>query len=386
MTSDLQVLDVLLAGPATRPEIAAATGLSKPTVSDAIRRLQQAHLVRAAGQRHGTRGRSPTAYDLATDAGYVVGLDIGGANLRVLAADLRGGAIATGARPTQPRGGAAVAAQAIALLGEVLDAHGLDRDRLLGLGVSAPGVIDPETSRMSQCYNIGQASEFDLLSLIVPHFAARVRLDNNVNCAAHGERRRGHAAGVPTFAFVSVGAGIGMGAIYEGRVLRGRRGAAGEIGYLPLGPDPFAPGHRRRGGLEDEASASGMLDAAARQPGWPDGPPGSVQALFALAEAGVPAAQAIVDREARLLAMAVASVCTVIDPHLVVLGGGIGSNRLLLSSTREAVALLCGDPPPLRTSALGAEASVYGAMEMALDLAHDELRRRASANGGIAIR
>src|SRR5436190_2258284 len=108
-----------------------------------------------------------------------------------------------------------------------------------------------------------------------------------------------------------------------------------------------------------------MLDAAARQPGWPDGPPGSVQALFALAEAGIPAAQAIVDREARLLAMAVASVCTVIDPHLVVLGGGIGSNQLLLSATREAVALLCGDPPPLRTSALGAEASVYGAMEMA---------------------
>src|SRR3954469_8187737 len=70
-------------GPITRPEIATATSLSKPTVSAAVSRLEHAGLVRAAGRRAGQRGRNPLAYVVSSRAGFVVGADIGGTNLRV---------------------------------------------------------------------------------------------------------------------------------------------------------------------------------------------------------------------------------------------------------------------------------------------------------------
>jgi predicted NBD/HSP70 family sugar kinase len=199
-----------------------------------------------------------------------------------------------------------------------------------------------------------------------------------VNCAARGEQRHGHAQGVPTFAFISVGAGIGMGLVYEGKVLQGRRGAAGEIGYFPLALDPLAPEHRRRGALEDQAAGPGLLDSAARRPGWSGPPPSSVRELFALAACGVEPAVAAVEREAELLGMAVATVCAVLDPHLVVLGGGIGSNQLLLDGVREIVDRIFPTPPQLESSKLGPEASLYGAADIALDAAHRELLRRAA--------
>jgi predicted NBD/HSP70 family sugar kinase len=379
MTSGVQVLQTLLdSGPQTRPEVAAAVGLSKPTVSDAIRRLEAAHLVRATGQRHGARGRSPVAYDLAPDAGYVLAADIGGANLRVMACDLRGERIASLTRPTEPLGGKAVAAQVVDLLHALLAGAALDPSHILALAVSTPGVVDPETAEVSLCYNIGQTEAFDLRSLLTAHFPVRTVLDNNVNCAARGEQQRGHARGVPTFAFISVGAGIGMGLVYEGKVLHGRRGAAGEIGYFPLALDPFAPEHRRRGALEDEASGPGMLDAAARRDGWPDSPPASVEELFALAKDGVAPALAVIEREAQLLGMAVATVCAVLDPHLVVLGGGIGANHQLLAGVREVVENLFPTPPQLESTKLGREASLYGAADIALDVARRELLQRAA--------
>src|SRR5947209_8526447 len=102
-------------GPITRPEIAAATSLSKPTVSAAVSRLEQGGLVRAAGRRAGQRGRNPVAYTVSSRAGFVVGADIGGSNLRVAAADLFGEPICDLKRPTAKESGRAVGVRTLAL-------------------------------------------------------------------------------------------------------------------------------------------------------------------------------------------------------------------------------------------------------------------------------
>src|SRR3989440_9235093 len=98
-------------GPITRPEIAAATSLSKPTVSAAVSRLEQGGLVRASGHRAGQRGRKPVAYVVSSRAGFVVGGDIGGSNVRVAAADLFGESICDLKRPTAKERSRAVGAQ-----------------------------------------------------------------------------------------------------------------------------------------------------------------------------------------------------------------------------------------------------------------------------------
>src|SRR6478736_2107120 len=249
-------------GPITRPEIAAATNLSKPTVSAAVSRLEQGGLVRAAGTRAGQRGRKPVSYVVSSRAGFVVGGDIGGSNVRVAAADLFGEPICDSKRPTAKNGSRAVGVQILEMVSEVIDKAAAVHGPPLALGISSPGIVDQTSGRVtSLAYNVVPEGGFDPLEVIRDRFDLPVFVENNVNLAAVGEKWFGLARGVSTMVFIAIGAGIGMGIIIDDELVRGAHGAAGEIGYLPLVGDPFNPRHRLHGGLEDEVAASGILTA-----------------------------------------------------------------------------------------------------------------------------
>src|SRR3954451_3695931 len=253
-------------GPITRPEIATTTNLSKPTVSAAVTRLEQGGLVRAAGRRGGQRGRKPVAYVVSSRAGFVVGGDIGGSKLRVAAADLFGEPICDVRRPTPKDGGRAVGTQILEMVSEVIDEAAAVHGRPLALGMSAPGIVDLASGRVtSLAYNVAPEGGFDPLDVIRDRFDLPVLVDNNVNLAAVGEKWFGLARGVSTMVFIAVGAGIGMGIIIDDELVRGAPGAAagppGETAYLPLAGAPFAPRHRLHGGLEDEIGAAGIVAA-----------------------------------------------------------------------------------------------------------------------------
>jgi predicted NBD/HSP70 family sugar kinase len=170
--------------------------------------------------------------------------------------------------------------------------------------------------------------------------------------------------------FIAIGAGIGMGIIIDDELVRGAHGAAGEIGYLPLAGDPFDPRHRLHGGLEDEIGAAAIV-AAWRET---DGPaPASAEEVFERARAGDRAAGRIVDHVARHLGVAIATICAVIDPELVVLGGGIGCNALLIAPVRAAAAALFPLTVRVETSMLGEKAALQGAIAIALREARRQL-------------
>jgi predicted NBD/HSP70 family sugar kinase len=203
-----------------------------------------------------------------------------------------------------------------------------------------------------------------------------VLVENNVNLAAIGERWAGVARGVSSFVFVAIGAGVGMGIVIDDELVRGAHGAAGEIAYVPSRTDPFDERHRLHGGLEDEIGAEGIL-AAYAQAVASDGAPGagvsSAQEVFELAGRGDERAAAVVQGVARRLGIAIATVCAVIDPELVVLGGGIGSNAALVGPVRAAVAALLPLASRIETSRLGDRAALYGAVAVALRRARGEV-------------
>jgi predicted NBD/HSP70 family sugar kinase len=372
-------------GPITRPEIATATTLSKPTVSAAVSRLEQAGLVRAAGTRSGPRGRKPVAYVVSNRAGFVLGGDIGGTNVRVAAADLFGEPICDLQQPTTKDGSRAVGVQVLELISEVIDQAGGTHGRALALGISTPGVIDHSSGRVtSLAYNVTPDGGFDPLEVIRDRFDLPVLIDNNVNLAAVGEKWFGLARGISTVVYIGIGAGIGMGVIIDEELVRGAHGAAGEIGYLPLVGDPFDPRHRLHGGLEDEVAASGILTAfRARQDGDRDGDGGGISSaheVFELASSGDAIAREVVDHVASRLGAAIATVCAILDPELVVLGGGIGSNPLLLRPVRGAAAALVPITARIETSLLGDRAALQGAIAVALQA----VRAQLLSQGGVA--
>ena len=367
-------------GPITRPEISAATGLSKPTVSAGVSRLEHAGLVHAAGIRSGPRGRKPVAYVVSDTAGFVVGADIGGTNLRVAAADLFGEPICDAKQPTTKAGSRAVGVQILEMVGDVIETAGAARGRPLALGISIPGVVDQSSGRVTLAYNITPEGGFDPLAVIRERFDLPVLVENNVNLSAVGEKWFGLARGVSTIVFIAIGAGIGMGIIIDDQLVRGAHGAAGEICYLPLVGDPFDPRHRLHGGLEDEVGAAGIVAAFAERRGTDSGPaPTSAQEVFDLAGAGDAVARSVIDHVASRVGAAIATVCAIVDPELVVLGGGIGASRLLLRPVRGAAAALVPITARIETSLLGDRAAVQGAIAVALHEARAQLLSQASA-------
>jgi predicted NBD/HSP70 family sugar kinase len=361
-------------GPITRPEIAASTNLSKPTVSAAVSRLEQGGLVRAAGTRAGQRGRKPVSYVVSPRAGFVVGADIGGSNVRVAAADLFGEPICDRKNPTAKNGGRAVGVQILEMVSEVIDQAAAVHGPPLALGISSPGVVDQTSGRVtSLAYNVVPEGGFDPLEVIRERFDLPVLVENNVNLAAVGEKWFGLARGVSTVVFIAIGAGIGMGIIIGDELVRGAHGAAGEIGYLPLVGDPFNPRHRLHGGLEDEIGAAGIVAAFNERRGSDDPELSSVHEVFELAESGSAAAGSVVEHVASRLGTAIATVCAILDPELVVLGGGIGASPLLLRPVRGSAAALVPITARIETSLLGERAALQGAIAVALHTARTRL-------------
>jgi predicted NBD/HSP70 family sugar kinase len=264
----------------------------------------------------------------------------------------------------------------------VIDQVGPVHGRPLALGISAPGVVDQTSGRVtSLAYNVVPEGGFDPLEVIRDRFDLPVLVENNVNLAAVGEKWFGLARGVSTMVFIAIGAGIGMGIIIDDELVRGAHGAAGEIGYLPLVGDPFNPRHRLHGGLEDEIAAAGIVAAFNERRGPDDPELASAHEVFELAGADNAAARYVVDHVASRLGTAVATVCAILDPDLVVLGGGIGASPLLLRPVRGSAAALVPITARIETSMLGERAALQGAIAVALHAARTMLLSHGAPAG-----
>lgn len=379
--------DILEYGPTSRVEVADRTGLSKPTVNALVRALVEDGLVAERGQTSGGVGRSATLYAVDPHARLVVGIDLGGTNLRVAVADLLGDILAEEAEGTDQGGGRAVLSQIARMARRLVARSGLPWSRVAVASLSAPGVFEPDSDHVELAFNIPGFGSLALRRELESALEVPVIIDNDVNLAAEGERWGGMARDIADFAFIAIGTGIGMGLVSGGRVVHGSRGAAGEIAYLPIGSDPFEhPEVLERGPLEEAASSSGIRSAlrAALAAGTPSRltADSTVADIFGAADDNDEAALVVVDREARWLALAIAAVAAVVDPALFVLGGGIGSNPRLAPAVRSHLKTISPLSIEVATSPLGDRASVVGAVAAGLATARRDLfAQRGDING-----
>jgi predicted NBD/HSP70 family sugar kinase len=370
---------IRLLGPVSRPQLAEATGLSKPTISLALVNLERSGLVRHVGQSSGNSGRAALLYEMRPEAGWVVGVDVGRSWLRVALANLAGEVVLRRQERSQSR----EAKKLVAQIGRVVSAlaveAGLSYEDITYTVVGSPGVLDERSGSMRLAANLSGWNGPGVFDALRDKLGPALAVENDINLAALGEQAHGLGKGIPNFVFVSVGTGIGMGIVIDGQLHRGARGAAGEIGFLPLGdtePSRDDASKRRRGSLESVAAADAVV-ANARRLGMRNVV--SAKQVFESTRDSDKAALETVRVEAEHLARAIAAITSVLDPELVVLGGGIGRNGDLLIAPMERLLrrLLRIPPPPLMVSALGDDAVVLGALAIALARARESVFARA---------
>lgn len=354
-------------GPATRPQLAKDTGLSKPTIGQALLDLEQHGLVRPIGRTSAGPGRSAVVYEPNPAAGHVLGVDIGRQRIRVAVADLAGSVIARSDERNRCRSATALVRTVRELAERTVSDAGLTPADLVVKVVGTPGVPDPRDRTLHHAPNLPGWERPGLLDDLEAALGAGLVVENDANLAAVGEQAYGVARDVDVFVCVTVGTGIGMGIVVDGRLFRGAHGAAGEVGYLPYTGQSEEDG-RQRGQVEAAAAAESVV-ALAKQRGLAAR---SAREVFAAAKAGDERALLAVRDEAERLAFVVASVVAVVDPELVVLGGGIGSNTDLLQEPMEA-ALRRMTPlaPRIVAGELGDGAVLSGAIAIGLRSARE---------------
>ena len=350
-------------GRLTRGELREATGLSKPTVSDALRRLVDADLAVPVGHVHGGPGPNAEIYAINPDVAHIAAVSVregaDGPSLAAAWCDLTGtirGQVENAAdlRRFDP---ATVVSAAIS----ELFPDGTGRLARVQLGVA--GSFDPATRTVHHVDLPG----FDtpgLVDTLAELLGAPVGVDNDVNLATVAERRRGCAADADGFALMWLGEGLGLGIDLGGTLLHGARGGAGEIGYMPLGPAGTD--------LQDLIGGAAVRTLAAEH-----GHPGHTTAE---AVANAVGDAAFLEAYAGRVAVGLAAVVAVLDPALVVLAGPVAAAGGV--TLRDAVVAALPRVAPLDTTievtAVDGDPVVLGGLDAGLSAVREYLVEQLS--------
>lgn len=311
---------------------------------------------------------------------WVAAVDMGASNLRFARANLGGRVGATHAERVRPEGGPkGVIAQIEAGIGVLA---GIDEDKppraaaqsrgLRAIAFGVPSAVDPRTGRVSLANNLPGWRNIDLGGAIRSAFGVPVVVENDANMAALGEQWKGVARKASNFVFVALGTGIGSGIVMEGRLCHGRTGNAGELYRLNVDWQRWADDFGDTGYFEAHVAGLGIASAGRESFGVRIGrgvdnlvSAYDAQFVFEAFRRRDPRAKSVLERAFTILGVGIADLVCVLDPDLVVLGGGLtrGAPEFMLKTVRRVLRRIHPDiAPPVRLSALGDRAQLYGAI------------------------
>jgi predicted NBD/HSP70 family sugar kinase len=377
-------------GSARVADLVASTSLTRPTVTQALAALERAGWAEMGPgeppRKMAVRriGRPAQQVRFRSEAGHVLGIDIGRHKLLAAVADLSGTVLAQCRRDVGASyQGQDLVTEVEAVVDAALAQAGLSRASVTSVAVGTPGIVSDGRILLSP--SIAGWAGIPLAQELSQSFACPVLVDNDVNLAVLAERWRGVQEPVNTLVFVHWGARLGAGLMIAGRLHRGATAAAGEIGFVDIADVPTPrPGAQGLGPLEADVGTGAIArlaqEAVRRQKSplrsllaaSPD--PLDVSAVFRCATDGDPVALAIVDEIAARFARGVAPLFLLLDPDLVVIGGGVSlGGRVLLDAVDRHLRGRTLVPPPLVLSSLGDTSVALGAVRLALDDVEERL-------------
>ncbi|WP_329256239.1 ROK family transcriptional regulator [Actinoallomurus sp. NBC_01490] len=359
-------------GRISRVGIARATGLSRTTVSSLVAELLAEGVLTEspgdAGRRTSTSGGRPaTPLTLNPDGGGVLGVHLRHAGIRVLFTDLSGGVLGERYRALDvdhlPDDALAYVADTAL---DLVAAAAHDAGRVFGMGVAVSAPMQSRSHTLRTPSVLADWSGVDIATRLRERIGVPVHVGNDANLGALAEWTFGAARGADDLIYVMLSDGVGAGLILNGRPYEGATGSAGELGHISVIDGGYVCRCGNRGCLETVIGARGLTSAFAHT----RGPETTIADVVALLAADDPGARRVVADAGHMLGRALAGICAMLEPRLVVIGGEVAAvGRTLLDGVRDVLAQRL--PPAISqgvtvtTGRLGDRAEALGAIALA---------------------
>ncbi len=352
--------------PISRTAIGERLNVSLPTVMRIVDELIEEGFIRLQGTTEWSGGRRRPLIEFNSDGGVVLGVDMGGTKMYGALSDLGGNILDEVNIGHHGTSGEESFNYLTKLIDELLASPKVDRQRVRGIGVGAPGVTLHEQGIVTWAYTL-HWDNFPLKARLAERYDLPIIVDNDVNLAALGELWFGAGQNIQDMILIAVGTGIGAGVIIDGALYRGSNEASGEIGNMIPGREFLGKNYKDFGALESVASGTGIA-ARARELLKSHRSQAELLSLtaedvFEAARKGESWAWKVINETVDYLSIAIANLVSAFDPEVVVLGGGVSrSADMLITPILDRIKVAIPNPPKLVVSNLGLRATVMGAI------------------------
>jgi glucokinase len=352
--------------PISRTAIGERLNVSLPTVMRIVDELIEEGFIRLQGTTEWSGGRRRPLIEFNSDGGVVLGVDMGGTKMYGALSDLGGNILDEVNIGHHGTSGEESFNYLTKLIDELLASPRVDRKRVRGIGVGAPGVTLHEQGIVTWAYTL-HWDNFPLKARLAERYDLPIIVDNDVNLAALGELWFGAGQNIQDMILIAVGTGIGAGVIIDGALYRGSNEASGEIGNMIPGREFLGKNYKDFGALESVASGTGIA-ARARELLKSHRSQAELLSLtaedvFEAARKGESWAWKVINETVDYLSIAIANLVSAFDPEVVVLGGGVSrSADMLITPILDRIKVAIPNPPKLVVSNLGLRATVMGAI------------------------
>ena len=309
---------------------------------------------------------------------YGFGVDLGGTTVKIAYFDENGTMLSKWEIPTVTTGGGVqILPDIAASIKNYMVEHDVAASSIVGIGIGVPGPVDGK-GVVNKCINLGWGV-FNISEALSELTGFPVKAGNDANVAALGEYWKGGGQGCDNMVFATLGTGVGGGIVIDGKLLHGAHGSGGEIGHLVLNRDETdVCGCGKRGCVEQYCSATGIvrmaydhLASTTEFSSLRELPAVSSKAIFDAGKAGDAVALAILDQYYDCMGQFLGSLCTAVDPEVVVLGGGVSkAGNVLLEGVEKAFhkyVFHAASGCKFALASLFNDAGAYGAFKLALD-------------------
>jgi len=348
----LRILNILRnAGPSTKQGISQKLDINFTTISNLVNELNlPGNYIRVAGDEDSSGGRKPKLYTINNNAGYVIGIDIGGENLRFVITDICGNIISSYKQKNKPGSSReTITNEILENINKICELSQVPLRKVFGIGIGISGIIDSNTGTSIYCPNIDGLNNFEIKDFLESKTGMHFFIDDSVRCMTIAEKHYGAAKQYDNFLFVGLGKGIGLGIYVNGKIYRGSDGLAGELGHITVSENGPLCNCGNKGCLEAIASSSGIIKRAivginsgivtslsSVKGGDLDAL--NVEDIAEAAKSGDKFAYSVINRTGEYIGIAVAAALNLFGTELVVLGGGIAmSGSIMLDAIKRTV-------------------------------------------------